>query len=92
MPYGRCEQRERNGDKRQQSADTMETERTTYSIGGGQMHDALSTMSNREVARTLNTMSEKPAVLTLAPIRAAASRRATASSDALTGRTHTTES
>lgn len=34
MPYGRCEQRERNGDKRQQSADTMETERTTYSIGG----------------------------------------------------------
>ena len=56
------------------------------------MHDALSTMSNREVARTLNTMSEKPAALTLAHIRAAASRRATASSDAPTDRTHTTGS
>lgn len=56
------------------------------------MHDALSTMSNREVARTLNTMSEKPAVLMLAHIRAVASRRATESLDAPTGRTHTTES
>lgn len=90
MPHGRCEQRERNGDERQQSADTMETERTTYSIGGGQVNEVM--IFAEEFAQTLDTMHNMRAVVIFAPVRAAASRRATASSDAPTVRTHTTES
>lgn len=76
--------------RKPQSADTMETERTTYSIGGGQVSEA--THMSKEVYHTLNCMHNMRALVILAPIRAAASRRATESSDAPTDRTHTTES